>query len=246
MIRKLGILCGLIFALALTSGCDKLRARDNLNKGIKAFKEQKYDKAAEYFDTSSKQDPALTNAKLYLATAYAQQAQMLDPNMISEESQQFANNAIKTFESVIDSDPKNTSAIAGLAGLYQGLKMFDKSKEYYRKQTEIDPENAVPYYAIASTNWMMIRDKSKPVTDEEKVVIVDEGLQYVDKALEKRPTYFEAMTYKNLLLRDKAAVTKDPAQAKLLLDEANVWFSKALEQSRANSEQKPVEATSSK
>jgi hypothetical protein len=54
------------------------------------------------------------------------------------------------------------------------------------------------------------------------------------------------MTYKNLLLRDKAAVTKDPAQAKLLLDEANVWFSKALEQSRANSEQKPVEATSSK
>jgi tetratricopeptide (TPR) repeat protein len=241
MIRRLGILCGLIIALTVTSGCDKLRARDNLNKGIKAFKEQKYDKAAEYFDTASKQDPVLTNAKLYLATAYAQQAQMLDPNITTDDSKQFANNAIQTFEKVLDGDPKNSSAIAGLAGLYQGLKEFDKSKEYYRKQTEIDPDNAVPYYAIASTNWMMIRDKAKPVTDEQKAVIVDEGLQYVDKALEKKPTYFEAMTYKNLLLRDKAAVTKDPAQAKLLLDEANVWFNKALEQSRANAE-KPVEA----
>ncbi len=58
---------------------------------------------------------------------------------------------LQTFEAVLNKDPKNTSAVAGLAGIYQGLKNLQKSREYYMKQTEIDPENPVPYYAIAST-----------------------------------------------------------------------------------------------
>ena len=135
MIRKVGLCCGLVLALAFTSGCDKLRARDNLNKGIKAFNAGRYEDAANYFNTASTQDPALINAKLYLGTAYAQQAQQLDPNMETEESRKFANNAIETFESVLNAEPTNTNAIAGLAGLYQGLKNFEKSREYYIKQT---------------------------------------------------------------------------------------------------------------
>ncbi len=133
------------------------------------------------------------------------------------------------------------SAVSGLAGLYQGLKNFDKSREYYKLQTEIDPNNAVPYYAIASTNWLVIRDRAtrgEPMSDEEKAYIVEEGLQYVDKALEKDPNYQEAMAYKNLLLRDKAALAKDPAQAQALVDEANVWFEKALATLKSNAEKK--------
>jgi tetratricopeptide (TPR) repeat protein len=119
--------------------------------------------------------------------------------------------------------------MAGLAGLYQGLKDLKKSREYYIKQTEIEPENPIPYYAVASTDWYRIRDKSVPMTDEEKVQAVEEGLQYVEKALERDPKYQDALAYKNLLLRDKAAATKDPAEAKRLLDEADVYFKKALE-----------------
>ena len=36
------------------------------------------------------------------------------------------------------------------------------------------------------------------------------------------------MTYKNLLLRQKALLTKDPKEAKALEDEATEWFNKAL------------------
>jgi tetratricopeptide (TPR) repeat protein len=223
-------------------GCEKLKARDNQNKGIKAFNAQKYVDAAEYFSNAIKQDPELTTAKLYLGTAYAQRAQELDPNMDIEESKQFATKAIETFESVLQAEPNNTSAIAGLAGLYQGLKNLEKSREYYVKQTEIDPDNAVPYYAIASTNWLRVRDRAHPLTDEQKIQVIDEGLVYVDKALEKRPTYQEAMTYKNLLFREKAAVTKDPAEAKRLVEEANVWFNKALDQLKLNNESKSIEA----
>lgn len=238
MIRKFATFCALALFVLATAGCQKLAARDNLNKGIKAFKEGNFSRAAEYFDQASKQDPELTNAQLYLATAYASQ---FTPGVPGEENEAYAANAIRTFEGVLEKDPKNVSAVSGLAGLYQGLKNFDKSREYYKLQTEIDPNNAVPYYAIASTNWLVIRDRAtrgEPMSDEEKAYIVEEGLQYVDKALEKDPNYQEAMAYKNLLLRDKAALAKDPAQAQALVDEANVWFEKALATLKSNAEKK--------
>jgi tetratricopeptide (TPR) repeat protein len=241
--RKCLSIGGLLLLLLTATSCQKLQARDNLVKGMRAFKEAKYEKAAEYFNNANQLDPDLTNAEVYLATAYAQQAQFLDPSISSDDSKKFANSAIETFEKVLQRDPKNASAIAGLAGLFQALKNFDKSREYYKKQTEIEPNNAVPYYAIASTDWIMIRDKSHPLTEDEKATYAAEGLEYVDKALEKKPDYQEAMTYKNLLLREKAALTKDPAEAKKLVDEANVWFEKALAQLKANSEKKATATT---
>lgn len=226
MLRKLLIFSTLALLLLATASCQKLQARDNLNKGIKAFKEGRFEQAVEYFGNANKLDPELTNAELYLATAYAQQ---FTPGVDSEENQTFADNAIKTFENVLKKDPQNASAVAGLAGLYQSLKNFDKSKEYYKLETEVDPENPVPYYAIGSTDWIVIRDRDHPVSDEEKAMLVEEGLQYIDKALEKNASYPDALAYKNLLLRDKAALTTDPEEAKRLLDEADVWFQKALE-----------------
>lgn len=236
MIRKFVTVCALALFVMSTASCQKLKARDNLNKGIKAFKESKFDQAAQYFDTARKQDPELTPAELYLATTYAQQ---FDPNSPPiGDNEKHANDAIATFEAVLNKDPKNTSAVAGLAGIYQGLKNLDKSREYYKKQTEIDPENPIPYYAIASTDWLRMRDKSHPLSDQEKISAIEEGLQYADKALEKNPNYQEAMAYKNLLLRDKAAATKDPAESKKYLEEADVWFNKALEALKNNAERK--------
>ena len=43
----------LILAVIPLSGCgflQKLRARDSLNKGVKAFTDQKYDAAAQFFE----------------------------------------------------------------------------------------------------------------------------------------------------------------------------------------------------
>jgi tetratricopeptide (TPR) repeat protein len=229
MIRKFATVCALAAFVLATASCQKLQARDQLVKGIKAFKESKFERAAEYFDKAHQLDPDLANAQLYLATAYAQQFDPNVPSVPGGDNEKFAKQAIATFESVLEKDPKNSSAVAGLAGLYQGLKDLNKSREYYKKQTELEPENPIPYYAIASTNWFRIRDKAVPLSEEEKIQAVEEGLQYVDKALERNPNYQDALAYKNLLLRDKAAATKDPAEAKRYLDEADVFFKKALE-----------------
>ena len=62
-------------ALALVAGtsCAKLQARDHLNKGVQAYKNAKYELAIDHFQKAVALDPTLINARLYLATAFAQQ-----------------------------------------------------------------------------------------------------------------------------------------------------------------------------
>ena len=233
MIRKLATVCALALFVLATASCQKLQARDNLVKGIKAFKETKFETAIKHFDLAQATGPEPGKRGTLSRHRLCPACSIQTPPAVGD-NEKYANNAIQVFESVLNKDPKNTSAVAGLAGIYQGLKNLEKSREYYLKQTEIDPENPVPYYAIASTDWLRMRIKDNPLSEEQKIQAIEEGLQYVEKALEKNPNYQEAMAYKNLLLRDKAAVSKDPAEAKRLTAEADVWFNKALEALKTN------------
>jgi len=55
------------------TSCEKLKARDQLNKGVQAFKSAQYPLAVERFKTAVEYDPTFATARLYLATAYMQQ-----------------------------------------------------------------------------------------------------------------------------------------------------------------------------
>src|ERR1700722_8490763 len=79
-------------------GCDKLRARDKLNKGVSAYKNAQFDVAIEDFKESRELDPTLTNAQLYLATAYASQ---YIPGAPSEENVRNGDEAIKEFKDIL-------------------------------------------------------------------------------------------------------------------------------------------------
>ncbi|HMC30376.1 MAG TPA: hypothetical protein VKL99_06035, partial [Candidatus Angelobacter sp.] len=65
------ILAGAV--LLPTVGCNKLRARDQLNKGVQAYKGANYEQAIEHFKNAINLDSDLKVAKMYLATVYAQQ-----------------------------------------------------------------------------------------------------------------------------------------------------------------------------
>src|SRR5438270_10104189 len=75
MNRSAKVLAFVMLALSLlaTTGCNKLRARDQLNKGVQAYKGGKYEDAIEKFKNAVALDPDLGVAKLYLATAYVGQ-----------------------------------------------------------------------------------------------------------------------------------------------------------------------------
>src|SRR2546427_10865908 len=86
-----------ILALAATS-CAKLQARDNLNKGVRAFRDAHYENAVSYFKQAVELDPDLTTAEIYLATAYSQQ---FVPEGRGEDNAKFAQLAIQTFDDVV-------------------------------------------------------------------------------------------------------------------------------------------------
>ncbi len=92
--RVLTVLAVLL-ALLSTVGCNKLRARDQLNKGVLSYKNAKYEDAIEHFKNAVELDPTLTNARLYLATAYMGQ---YIPGADSPDNNRYAEQAIDSLQ----------------------------------------------------------------------------------------------------------------------------------------------------
>ncbi len=247
-------LVALTAALLAATGCNKLRARDQLNKGVQAFKAQKYEDAVNRFQSAIELDPSLTNARLYLATALAQQ---FVPGADSPENTKFGSQAIDEFKKVLDGDPKNIPAVKGIASLYFNLKNFDEAKKFHRQATDLDPNDPEAYYSIAVIDWTQTykprmelkkklnQDAKDPIKDKKacqqlKAVsgpLVDEGIDAIDKALKIRPDYDDAMAYMNLLYRERADLQCDDAEArKADQTTADDWVDKTLATKKAKAE----------
>ncbi len=149
-----------------------------------------------------------------------------------------AQKAIETFQSILDSDPGNTTAMISIASLYYQLQDFDKSKEWCGKIQNIDPNNAEALYRVAVMDYEDSVKKTglqgenvEFLNTEEKdhtLKDIDEGLSYIDKALKIHADYFDAMDYQNLLWREKAKFEKDKTKKAELIRQADLVAQKAL------------------
>jgi len=230
--KKLVLVIVGLLSLA-SAGCQQLRARDNLNKGVRAFNETNYQAAVDYFNAALELDPELVQAELYLATAYSQQ---FVPSALGEDNRRMASLAIEKFEGVLTRDPENTTAMAGLANIYQNTNNLDRARDYYIMQAEIAADSAVAQYSVGSLNWMIVFDKTVEREPEELSNLIEEGQQALDRALSLNEEYEDAMTYKNLLYREAAALLPEDsddetvvAEREDLLAQADEWFNKAME-----------------
>jgi tetratricopeptide (TPR) repeat protein len=113
-----------------------------------------------------------------------------------------------------------------VAGYYNRQGDFDKLIENIRKNIELEPQNPEAHYRLATYSW----DKASRdfrLSDKEKMQIIMDGLASVDKALQIKPDYVEAMTYKGLLLRTQALIEKDPKKQQELIKEGTALSDKA-------------------
>src|SRR5580692_10751898 len=99
-------------------GCDRLKARDRLNKGVQAYKGGQFDEAIEDFKVAKQLDPTLTNAQLYLAAAYTG---LYIPGAPSPENVRNGEQAIAEYQQILDNDPNNISAIDGIGSLLYNM-----------------------------------------------------------------------------------------------------------------------------
>ena len=254
-----------LFAVAVVamgvgaSGCAKLKARDELNKGVAAYRDGKYDQAIEFFKDAKDNDPTLTNARLYLATAYATQ---YIPGAPSDENIRMGQAAVKEFQDVLSADANNISAIDGIgsilfnmAGTPYTRSRFEESKTYHMKHIALKPEDPEPYYWIGVIDWTLtyrsnlemrgawrLAHAGKALKDDDPMPpdvreaymkengqLIDEGIDNLKKALELRPDYDDAMAYQNLLLRRKADEAATPEERASLLKQADDFVEKAKE-----------------
>ena len=84
--------------LTMVTGCSKLQARDQLIKGVQAYKNAKFEEAIDHFQNAERLDPTLENAPLYLATAYAQQ---VVPDANTPENTKNAQLAVDAYQKVL-------------------------------------------------------------------------------------------------------------------------------------------------
>jgi tetratricopeptide (TPR) repeat protein len=123
--------------------------------------------------------------------------------------------------------PNDPQVYLQLAGFYNRQEEFEKTIEALNQRAAIEPNNPEAFYTISTYYWdKAYRDFR--LKEPEKKEFVMKGIEQVDKALQLKPDYMEALTYKNLLLRLQANLEKDQARQSALLKEADKLRDEAL------------------
>jgi tetratricopeptide (TPR) repeat protein len=150
------------------------------------------------------------------------------------------------YKKVAEQNAKDAKACGALAGFYNKpnwddtgapwvegsnkprLSKFDQAIAVLEQCANIDPNDAAGYQKVASYYWdKAYRDPL--LTDEQKNTYADKGMENVDKALQLKPDYFEAVIYKGLLYRVKAGATADRRAKAEFLEKAQDLQKQGLE-----------------
>ena len=247
------------------TGCNKLKSRDDLNKGVAAYRNAKYNDAVALFQEATDLDPTNPNARTYLAIAYMMQ---WIPGATSPENLQFAAKAREEFQKVLDANPNETTSLASLASLAfneadslppdEKVAKLDEAAEWYKKLAAADPKNRDALYGLgaiaqkkfypalmlARVNANMKPDEPGPLKDkkvraeltEKYGSVIDEGMQDLQKALDIDQDSDDAMAYMNLLIREKADLADDKDEYKKQIEVADSWLQKALDTKKRKTE----------
>ena len=124
--------------------------------------------------------------------------------------------------------PNDPAVYTTLANFYNRQGDFEKTMEALHARAEKEPNNPEAFYVISTYYWDKA-NKDYTVSQPERIRFVQEGYKAVDRALELKPDYQEALIYKGLLLRQEALLIKDPARQQQLVKEADTYRDRAVE-----------------
>lgn len=247
--------------MLFASSCSKLKSRDEMNKGVQAFRNTHYPDAVNHFKQAVELDPTNLNAKLYLATSYFSQ---WVPGADSADNKKNYEMAQREFEEVLQKDPTNSLALASLASMAfnnasigtedQKKAALEEAKKWNQRRIEVNAKDPEPYYYLGVIDWSegyqaihgaAVSEKMKPddpgplkdakVKEDLKSKYGDtiqNGLDNLQKCLQNDPENENAMSYMNLLYREKADLEDTPDAAKADIAQAENWSNKSLDMRR--------------
>ena len=241
---------------------DDLTAREELNQGVQAYRAAQYSQAMSHFEKAASLNPCNNIARVYLATA---QAQNVVPGLDTPDNTKIADQAIANFQMVFSQNPHDINSMKQIAAVYFSTKKLDDARDWQKKVLVEDPSDAEAAYTIGVIDWTQAHqhamtalaiasmqddgmgNAAAPVQileqiKQENASLVAEAPQYLTQAIADRPNYDDAMAYINLVYRRKADIDFDnPALRDEDIAKANEWSRKAM-QTRKEDEEKKLSA----
>jgi predicted Zn-dependent protease len=216
-----------------------------LNKAI-----QHYQTAAEKLSASDKpEDKMLAKRSMeYLVAAYGadklndpakaepvvQRMIQLEPNeptnyfmlaKIYEDAGAYENEE-EVLLKVKEVKPDDPAVYMTLAGYYKRQGQIDKMIQAAEERAQREPTNPEAQYTVGTFYWdEAFRDTT--LKEPQRREYLQKGIAAIDKAIQIKPDYSEALVIKGLLLRLTANMEKDIPRQQQLIREANVLRDKA-------------------
>jgi tetratricopeptide (TPR) repeat protein len=243
-------------AAALLSGCSKLQARMELNKGTSYYKNEKYQDALIQFQKGLALDPGL---KRHWRSVALSAMVLYRPGVDTPDNMKYYTITVDAFKKYLEAYPQDAKAQDYLIATFVNANKYEEVLKYLQEDLKKHPGDikdhkaivsiylrtqriqeaydwivghipnaeAEPYYLVSVYSWDKAnRDPS--LTPEDRSKFVELGLKSVDKAVKMQPEYFDAMVYYNLLYREKAKLQTDEKVKQEYFDKADEWRNKAL------------------
>ncbi|HEY6330694.1 MAG TPA: hypothetical protein VI756_15265 [Blastocatellia bacterium] len=242
---KLSTLLVLVGLLIGMSGCgfiNKLRAKNSLNEGVRAFNGGHYDQAQDLFADALKYNPENTDAQLFYARA-------INARFEQNQTEELGLKALDAYQNIINHNQNNPKAVdqalAFEAKAYEDLasavpeknqEYKDKARETLLKRADMpgatNKTKADVYYTIGQGYWQESYSISKQFTKTQATGRIDSSVpatsadkmkaailkahEYLQKALAIEPDYADAWIYEKLVYLEETKV--DPASMRAELE----------------------------
>ncbi len=259
-----------LIAIAGLTGCSKLKARDKLAQGAQAYKNGQYDRAIEDFQEAIRLDPGLTVAQLYLATAYQTQyipgAPSEENKRLADEAIAQYQDILSKDPKNLDAIDRMGALLYAMGATPFAQEKFDESKKYHMRHIELSPNDPEPYYWVGLIDWTLAFHTNqgfradynhahpmKQIKDDQPLppdlrdqlaakesATVEEGIDSMKKAMDRRADYDDAMAYLSLLYRQKSDMTSNPSERDDLQKQADALLDqvKQIKQKKANQQER--------
>lgn len=133
----------------------------------------------------------------------------------------------RDLQAVVASGGATKDTYLELTNLELTLGRFDDAAAALRGAADLEPAAPDVQHKFATIAWEHAnRDVADPAG---RLLLAREGVALEDRALKLKPDYFEALMYKNVLLRLQVNLTKDPSEQARLLTEADAARDRARE-----------------
>jgi tetratricopeptide (TPR) repeat protein len=177
-----------------------------------------YDMAKQEFQKVLDEDPKDSLALASMAALAFNSAQGAGTNL--DQKMAYLQDAAKWNERRIEVDPKNSEA-------YYYLGVIDWTRAFAPIQTERVNEK------LKADDPGPLKDaKAKEDLKAKYLKDINDGIEDLKKCLQYDKENEDAMSYMNLLLREKAALEDSPDQAKADVAQAEDWSNKSLDMKR--------------